>query len=162
MGADKQLIDSINIDKTFKYFIIHYYEFGFARSKNMPQNAHHLLGIFGNNHYKFIKGNILKTVIKAEQIIKGKQKYEKPVELFRKIIEHYTNENDLILDLFLHSGTTLIASEKINRICYGIEIEPYFCDISVIRYSNWCKINNKLIDIKLNNKIFDINKLTKI
>jgi len=152
MGGDKQLIDLIKVDETFKYFLIHYYEFGFARSKNLPQNAHHLIAYFGDLKYTAIDGDILKTVIKAEQIIKDKQKYEKPVEVFKKIIEHYSEENDIILDLFLHSGTTLIACEKLNRVCYGLEIEPKMCDFIINRYYNYCLDNNIQFVLLLNNK----------
>jgi len=163
MGADKQLINLIQIDNTFKHFLCHYYEFGFALSSTMPQMAHHLIGIFGDNKYKKIEGDILKTVIKAEQIIKGKEKYQKPITVFEKIINHYSNENDLILDLFLYSGSTLIACEKTNRICYGIEIDTYYCDVIVKRFLDYVGSNEnvylirdgkkiKYTDIVINNK----------
>ena len=41
-----------------------------------------------------------------------------------------------VLDPFLGSGTTLIAAEQLNRKCYGIEIEPRYCDVIVKRWEN--------------------------
>lgn len=43
----------------------------------------------------------------------------------------------LAVDLFLGSGTTLIACEKLNCICYGMEIEPKYCDVIITRYCNY-------------------------
>lgn len=41
-----------------------------------------------------------------------------------------------VYDPFLGSGTTLIAAEQLDRICYGIEIEPRYCDVTVERWEN--------------------------
>ncbi len=46
-----------------------------------------------------------------------------------------TRANDLVLDGFLGSASTLIACEKLGRVCYGIEIEPKFIDVAVERYA---------------------------
>jgi DNA modification methylase len=42
----------------------------------------------------------------------------------------------LILDLFLGSGTTLLAAEQLGRKCYGMEISPQYCDVIVKRWEN--------------------------
>ena len=42
--------------------------------------------------------------------------------------------NGLVLDVFLGSASTLIASDQLDRSCYGIEIEPKFVDVAVTRY----------------------------
>ena len=41
------------------------------------------------------------------------------------------------IDLFLGSGSTLIACEKTNRKCYGIEIDPHYCDVIVKRWEDY-------------------------
>ena len=41
----------------------------------------------------------------------------------------------IIADFFLGSGTTLIAAEQLNRICYGMEIEPRYVDVILERYA---------------------------
>lgn len=58
----------------------------------------------------------------------------KPVPLIAYLIKQCTQTNGLVLDGFLGSASTLIACEQLNRVCYGIEIEPKFCDVAVKRY----------------------------
>lgn len=58
----------------------------------------------------------------------------KPVPLIVYLIKQCTQTNGLVLDGFLGSATTLIACEQINRTCYGIELEPKFVDVAVVRY----------------------------
>ena len=42
-----------------------------------------------------------------------------------------------VYDPFLGSGTTLIAAESLNRRCYGMEIEPHYCDVIVRRWEEF-------------------------
>jgi DNA modification methylase len=79
----------------------------------------------------------------------------KPVDLLIYFIMNSSKTNDIILDSFLGSGSTLIACEKTNRVCYGIEIDCHYCDIIIARYTKWCISNNKIPIIKHNNKDFD-------
>jgi DNA modification methylase len=58
-----------------------------------------------------------------------------PVELVLKAL-NIRKENNLILDPFLGTGTTLIACEQLNRKCYGMEIDPLYCDVVVKRWEN--------------------------
>lgn len=58
----------------------------------------------------------------------------KPVELCVRAIGNSSLPNDIILDLFLGSGSTLIACQKLNRVCYGMEIDQHYCDVIVKRY----------------------------
>lgn len=71
-----------------------------------------------------------------------------PVELVLRHLFLYTYRNSIVLDLFLGSGTTLIACEKTNRKCYGMEIEPQYCDLTITRYCNYTGVNK----IKKNGK----------
>lgn len=61
----------------------------------------------------------------------------KPVELPEKAIINSSEKNNLILDIFLGSGTTLIASEKTNRRCYGMELSPKYVDLIVNRWQDF-------------------------
>ena len=58
----------------------------------------------------------------------------KPVPLIAYLIQQCTQTNGLVLDGFLGSASTLIACEQLERICYGIELEPKFVDVAVKRY----------------------------
>lgn len=60
---------------------------------------------------------------------------QKPVGLIIQIFADY--EGDLILDPFLGSGSTLIACEKTGRICFGMEIDPQYCDVIVKRWEDY-------------------------
>jgi site-specific DNA-methyltransferase (adenine-specific) len=55
---------------------------------------------------------------------------QKPVALFEYLIKTYTNENDLVLDNCIGSGTTAIACMQTNRNFIGIELEPKYCEIA--------------------------------
>lgn len=59
---------------------------------------------------------------------------QKPTELISDLIKEFMDEGDIVLDLFLGSGSTLIACENLNRICYGMEIDPKYCDVIIKRY----------------------------
>ena len=61
---------------------------------------------------------------------------QKPVDLCSRIIDEY-NVGTIVLDLFLGSGSTLIACEKTNRKCYGMEIDAHYCDVIVKRWEDY-------------------------
>lgn len=58
----------------------------------------------------------------------------KPVPLIAYLIKQCTQTNGMVLDGFLGSASTLIACEQLERICYGIELEPKFVDVAVERF----------------------------
>ena len=58
----------------------------------------------------------------------------KPVALMAYPIQNSSMSNCIVLDPFLGSGSTLMACEETNRICYGIELDEKFCDVIVKRY----------------------------
>lgn len=60
----------------------------------------------------------------------------KPYELIYDAILDVTKMNDIVLDPFIGSGSTIIASENSNRRCYGIEYEPMYVDTAIKRWKN--------------------------
>ena len=58
----------------------------------------------------------------------------KPIGLLGYLIKNSSVEGDLIVDLFGGSGSTLIASEQMNRKCYTMDLDPRYCDAIVKRY----------------------------
>ena len=70
----------------------------------------------------------------------------KPVTLIAKLMKNSTKKGDIILDSFSGSGSTIIASEQLGRIAYGIELDEKYVDATVIRYKDFVgKDNIKLI-----------------
>jgi DNA modification methylase len=61
----------------------------------------------------------------------------KPVELVTRAMEHTSLPGQLVADMFLGSGTTMIAAEQLNRTCYGMEIDPHYCNVIVNRWQNF-------------------------
>lgn len=57
----------------------------------------------------------------------------KPVELVAHAIGHSSLHSEIVYDPFLGSGTTLIASHRLSRVCYGCEIEPRYADVILRR-----------------------------
>lgn len=56
--------------------------------------------------------------------------------MIAEILKDFTREDDIILDCFGGSGSTLIACEQIDRQCYMIEYEPYYVDVIIKRWEN--------------------------
>ena len=54
---------------------------------------------------------------------------QKPVECMRRPMLNNSNPGQVVYDPFLGSGTSIIAAETTGRICYGLEIDPRYCDI---------------------------------
>lgn len=61
---------------------------------------------------------------------------QKPLGLPVRAIERDTVKGDVVFDFFLGSGTTLIACEQLERVCYGLELDPQYCDVIIQRWEN--------------------------
>jgi DNA modification methylase len=59
---------------------------------------------------------------------------QKPLQLCRKAITNSTRRNQIVLDLFAGSGSTLIAAEQVQRSCYAMELDPKYVDVIIKRY----------------------------
>ena len=62
---------------------------------------------------------------------------QKPVALAEEALDKTTKQNNLILDLFGGSGSTLIACQKTNRINYSMELDPKYCDVIIKRWQDF-------------------------
>lgn len=62
--------------------------------------------------------------------VRTKHPTQKPLGLIQKFIQVSSNENDIVLDPFLGSGTTIVACKKLNRNYIGIEINQKYCAIA--------------------------------
>ncbi len=62
---------------------------------------------------------------------------QKPVELMRRPLLNHTRAGEGCYDPFLGSGSTLIAAESTGRFCYGMEIDPRYVDVAVLRWQRF-------------------------
>ena len=62
---------------------------------------------------------------------------QKPLKSIQRIVSASSNKGDVIIDLFAHSGSTLLAADLLNRRCYTADIDPLFCEISIRRLEQY-------------------------
>jgi site-specific DNA-methyltransferase (adenine-specific) len=62
---------------------------------------------------------------------------QKPLKAIQRIINASSNSRDIVVDLFSHSGTTLLASEIENRKCFTSDVDPVYCEITLRRLENY-------------------------
>lgn len=67
---------------------------------------------------------------------------QKPLKAIERIVNASSKENDIVLDMFSHSGTTLIAAERTNRKCYCFDLDPIFAELTIRRLENF-RMNGK-------------------
>ena len=65
----------------------------------------------------------------------------KPVKLFERLIKNSSKAEDIVLDVFAGSGTTIIAAAKTNRIARVMELNEKYCDCIRRRWTKWAKTN---------------------
>jgi len=70
---------------------------------------------------------------------------QKPIAVSEWCFENY-GDPKAILDLFLGSGSTLIACEKTGRKCYGMEIDPHYCSVIINRWQEYTGKTAELVD----------------
>ena len=75
--------------------------------------------------------------VDKDKAIDYKHPTQKPVALAVEAFDKTTKHGQSILDLFLGSGSTLIAAEKTNRKCYGMELDPKYCDVIIQRWEEF-------------------------
>lgn len=68
---------------------------------------------------------------------------QKPLGLIAEVLTDYSEPKQNILDLFLGSGTTLIACEQTDRTCYGMELDPKYVDVIRKRYHKFVTGNEE-------------------
>ena len=94
----------------------------------------------------WIKGNMppradehrLPTVWNIDTLPNGADRPDhptpKPLEVFEIPMRQHTQPGEICYEPFLGSGTQIIAAERLQRRCFGIEISPVYCDVIVRRY----------------------------
>ena len=70
---------------------------------------------------------------------------QKPVQLAEWFFDKWGKDKNLIVDLFLGSGSTLIACEKTNRQCFGMELDEHYCSVIIQRYIDFVGGSSKVL-----------------
>jgi DNA modification methylase len=94
------------------------------------------LGRFGRNRTNVWSYPSSQTLVKQseEPDLLSLHPTIKPTAMLADAILDCSARGDLILDSFLGSGSTLLAAERVGRICYGIEIDPLYVDLAIRRW----------------------------
>ena len=104
---------------------------------------------FNNVHDNF--NNVWKFERHLRNGSEGGHATPKPIPLCERAIKSSCPDNGLVLDVFLGSGSTMVASHQLKRKCYGMELDPKYCDVIVNRMIAL----DPDIKIKLNGKPFE-------
>lgn len=78
----------------------------------------------------------------------GNHPTPKPIELIEVALNNSSKENYLIVDSFLGSGSTMVAAHQLNRKCYGMELDPKYCQVIVDRMMEL----DPSLEVKINGK----------
>lgn len=65
----------------------------------------------------------------------------KPISLIEYPVENSSAERELVIDFFGGSGSTMIAAEKTNRVCYMSELDPRYADVILNRWSQYTELD---------------------
>jgi site-specific DNA-methyltransferase (adenine-specific) len=103
----------------------------------------------GKSHY-FTKDRTKTTVFDFQKPMRNAEHPTmKPVELWSEMIHNSSSTYDICYDSFLGSGTTMVASHQLNRKCYGMELDPKYCQVIIDRM---LKLDPSIV-IKKNGKL---------
>jgi len=100
------------------------------------------------------KATFWKRWVGFDSIEKGEKRVhptQKPIDLASWFIKDWSIEGNKVIDLFLGSGSTMVAAHQLNRKCYGMELDPKYCQVIIDRMH---KLDPSL-EIKINGKPYD-------
>ena len=86
----------------------------------------------------------------------------KPIPMLGYLINNSTKPNDLVMDFFMGSGSTLIAAEQVGRRAIGTELDPKYVDVIVDRYMAYKKSKGEAIEMKLNGVVWNGERKTTV
>ena len=118
---------------------INYYPIMIDRDKPKKSKEYSRTSIMGgnvtNNNARILKQKYPQNILQFSNAIQKDKVHptQKPVDLLEYLIKTYTNENEIILDFTMGSGSTGVACMNLNRKFIGIELEERYFDIAINR-----------------------------
>ncbi|NBW77337.1 MAG: hypothetical protein EBR34_16315 [Sphingomonadaceae bacterium] len=88
--------------------------------------------VAGNIKYSRFGGNVFSVSREQKKRIDSPHPHQKPIELLSDLLEYF-QEYNLLLDPFSGSGSTMVAAHQLKRKCYGMELDPKYCQVIVDR-----------------------------
>ena len=88
--------------------------------------------VAGNITYSRFGGNVFSISREQKKRVDSPHPHQKPIELLSNLLEYF-QEYNLLLDPFLGSGSTMVAAHQLKRKCYGMELDPKYCQVIVDR-----------------------------
>jgi DNA modification methylase len=79
----------------------------------------------------------------------------KPIEILIYLIKNSSKQKEIVGDMFLGSGSTLIACEQVWRNCFGMELDPKYVDVIIRRWISYMKDNGLSFEIKRNGEVLN-------
>jgi len=109
--------------------LIYVFKHGEGRHQN-----HFGLGAGGRNRSNVSHYRGVNAFGKDRMDLLGVHPTVKPVAMIADALRDVTRRGDLVLDVFLGSGSTLVAAEETGRICIGVELDPAYADVAIRRW----------------------------
>ena len=153
MHDDKGIIDYLRKSTLeFKQFFVA--NFGFASPRGNDPYLSHILISHERNGKAIPHKNMhdgIRSIMPLEYRFrlkddKTEHKHQKPIKFIETFISHYSNEKNIVFDLFLGSGSTMVAAHQLKRKCYGMELDFKYVEVIIQRM---LKLDNTLT-IKVN------------
>ena len=88
--------------------------------------------VAGDIKYSRFGGNVFNISREQKKRIDSPHPHQKPIELLSNILEYF-QDYKLLVDPFSGSGSTMVAAHQLNRKCYGMELEPKYCQVIIDR-----------------------------
>ena len=92
--------------------------------------------------------SVVRQFTKASEKTNRVHPTQKPIELIIWSINKFNKNANLICDFFLGSGSTMVASHQFYRKCYGMELDPKYCQVIIDRMLNF----DSSLEVKINGK----------